>query len=115
MRAKFVFFFLGVGMLLSLSDNVWAASRQNWVLWEEVIGKKTITALALKTWPHEKDCLSGKSPDKLPSYLILNSSETPRSKIFEHVMTICLPIGITPLVSVPKPSGLTHRGKEPFR
>jgi hypothetical protein len=115
LRLKGILLILSLGVLLTSIDDVWAASHQSWVLWEEVIGKRNITALALKTWKTEKECEKATSPDKLPSYLILNKGESSGPKVFERIKMLCLPIGITPLVSVPKPSGLTHRGKELFQ
>jgi len=115
MKFKGAFLLLCFGVLLTSIDDVWAASHQSWVMWEEVIGKRNITALALKAWKAEKECEKAISPDKLSLYLILNKTESPGVKKFERVKILCLPIGVTPLVSVSKPSGLTHQGEALFQ
>jgi len=114
-KFKGAFLLLSLGILLTSVDNVWAASHQSWVLWEEIIGKRNITALVLKAWKTQKECENASSPEKLPLYLILNKGESPGFKPFERIKALCLPIGVTPLASVPKPSGLIHRGKELFQ
>jgi len=115
LRLKGILLILSLGVLLTSIDDVWATSHQSWVLWEEVIGKRNITALALKTWKTEKECEKATSPGELPLYLILSKGKSPGFKDFERIKTLCLPIGVIPLVSVSKPSGLTHRGKELFQ